>query len=60
MFKYVKPGNYQLISLPTLPEQKEHTFPVVMFTIWTDPSSEPVTARVESELIAKHVNPAEW
>lgn len=31
-----------------------------MLTTWIEPSSQPVTARVESELIAKHVNPAVW
>lgn len=37
---------------------KINTLPVEIFTIWTDPSLEPVRARVEVELIAKHVNPS--
>jgi len=39
---------------------KIHTLPVVIFTIWTDPSTEPVRAIVEVEFIAKHVNPSVW
>lgn len=37
-----------------------HTFPPSIFTIYEDPSSELVRARVEFELIAKHVNPLVW
>lgn len=39
---------------------KRHTLPVVIFTIWTDPSLEPESARVEVEFIVKHVNPSVW
>lgn len=39
---------------------KIHTLPVVIFTIWTDPSTEPVRAIVEVEFIAKHVIPSVW
>lgn len=34
------------------------TFPVVIFTMWTELSFEPVRARDESDVIAKHVNPS--
>ena len=32
------------------------TLPVEIFTAWTEPSLEPVSARVELELIDMHVN----
>ena len=35
-----------------------HTLPVEMFTTWTEPSLEPVSARVELKLIDMHVNPS--
>lgn len=34
------------------------TFPVVILTMCTELSFEPVRARVESELIVKHVSPS--
>jgi hypothetical protein len=40
--------------------KKKQTLPEVMFTMWTELSFEPVIARVESELNAKHVSPSVW
>lgn len=39
-------------------KKKENTLPLVIFTMWTELSFEPVRARLESELMAKHVNPS--
>ena len=40
--------------------KKKQTLPEVKFTMWTELSFEPVIARVESELNAKHVSPSVW